>query len=1411
MKRKSMFIALALLLAAGLWMGWTQWVSPTRIALLNFPSFQATSIIQSNDERFVRYEEVSTEAVGRLKRFDVVLGFGMGLQITAEQREKLLRLAARRPVLVVAATNPENNICSLDSLQRAAVEAYLNSGNKRNYRSLARYVRQNIDRKTAFSAPPDTVAASETDVLFHLDESVSFKSVDAYEAYLKSIFSYTEDAPKVAIVGGLNDPFSGNRANVDSLIVALQRAGMNVYPVASFMKRLDFLRAIAPDAVIYFAHGRLAMGQNEAAVEWLRSANIPLFAPLSLLQTADEWEADAMGMVGGFMSQSMVVPELDGAIYPYVLNAQEVDAQGLSLFTALPGRLRDFTEIVSHFVDLKRKRNADKKLAVYYFKGAGQSTLTAQGLETVPSLYHFLLRLKNEGYRVEGLPPDVKGFEALLMTQGAVLSPYAEGSVDDFLHRGKPALVATADYEDWAQRALPASLYAEVVATHGPAPGAYMAVRKDTADYLAVARIELGNIALLPQPMAGVGTDAFAMVHGTKAAPPHPYVAAYLWSRYAFGADAVLHFGTHGSLEFTPEKQVALGDGDWPDRLVGTLPHFYYYTIGNVGESMMAKRRAYATTLSYLTPAFMETEMRATFKTLQDKIQRFYKATGDAQVQASLEVKKLAVAMGLHRDLRLDSFPDVPYAAADIERIENFAEEIANEKMTGALYTSGIPYSPEKIRSTVQAMSADPIAYSLARLDRLRGRVSEQQLKNRAFFTQRYLVPARALVVRLLKGAPVDDAQICAVAGITTQELAEAKAMLAPPRRAMPMAMAAEAKTSASETKASADKKTSSGGHPAWIPKIGNRPDAAKAAQAAAAASGDRPSVAPPPPAYTPEEKAGARAITEIERTIRNVVAYQQALRESPEREFRSLLNALNGGYAEPSSGGDAVANPAAVPTGRNLYSINAEATPSEVAWEKGVALVDATLEQYRRQHGDYPRKVSYTFWSSEFIETEGATIAQVLYLLGVEPVRDAFGRVSDLQLVASKDLGRPRIDVVVQTSGQFRDLAASRLALIHRAVEMAAAAKDEGFENRVATGVVETERILVEQGVSPKEAREMSFLRVFGALNGGYGTGIQGMVTAGDRWESESEIADTYLHNMGATYDSEQSWGAFREGLFRAALHRTDAVVQPRQSNTWGALSLDHVYEFMGGLNLAVRNVTGKDPEAYFADYRNRNHVQLQEVKEAIGVEARATVFNPAYIREVMAGNASSAAQITEVVTNTYGWNVMKPAAIDPTMWERFYSIYVRDEYRLGTEAFFRRENPQALQELTAVMLETARKGMWKASDEQLNDLAQLHTQLVRDFGSAASGFSAGNLKLQDFIAQRVDNAAAADYRTRLQAMRTAAPAGADAQGVVLKRDAMTPVADGGDAASLNGVWMAVVVVVAFVALLLLMRRRKR
>ena len=432
--------------------------------------------------------------------------------------------------------------------------------------------------------------------------------------------------------------------------------------------------------------------------------------------------------------------------------------------------------------------------------------------------------------------------------------------------------------------------------------------------------------------------------------------------------------------------------------------------------------------------------------------------------------------------------------------------------------------------------------------------------------------------------------------------------------------------------------------------------------------------------------------------------------------------------------------------------------------------------------------------------------------MLGVEPVRDRYGRVSDIKLIPSSALGRPRIDVVVQTSGQLRDLAASRLFLITRAVQMAATADDDKFTNEVKVGVEASERYLIDKGVSPKEARELSHYRVFGGAGGGYGTGIQGMVEQGNRWTNERQIAETYINNMGAFYGDEEHWMNDVHEAFGAALTRTDVVVQPRQNNTWGALSLDHVYEFMGGVSLAVRHVTGKDPEAYFSDYRNRNNYRMQDSKEAIGVEARTKILNPSYVKRALSGGENATDEIAEMVRNTYGWNVMKPRNIDKELWDEIYNVYIKDKYDLGIKEQFAKVNPTAMEEMTATMMETARKGYWKASPQQLADIATLHTELVTRFGPSGSSFEGNNRPLQDFIAGKAPAASAKTYLQRNRQMTVATQGKTNGKSMVMKKETDKAAEDAAETStSLNGVVIVSMVFAAFIVMLLILRRKRK
>ena len=1447
-KKKHIFLALlAVIVLGGLAKAYSAWVGTTRIAFLNYQAIALGQISHANDNAMIKLSEITTDDFDHLDDYDMIIVNGMGLRIDENQRKQLEEASYKVPTLTHAATNPANNIVSVDNFDADYLMQYIENGGKKNYQSMLAYIRKFIDGKKFMAPEPERVNERPDYLLTHFDpkdekgDELGFNSIREYNAFLAKNGLYKEGAPTIMLTG-----FMGAAPDMEK---AFEKKGFMVYRINKLQSFIAGHHAdsIQANAVVNMAHGRL----GDYFVEFLKQKNIPLFSPLNINRLTTDWENDKQGMNGGFMSQSIVTPEIDGAIRPYVVFGQRINKEGLQEVYGIPDRMESFVESVQGYVNLKNKKNSNKRIAIFYFKGPGQNALTASGMEVVPSLYNLLVRLKNEGYNVGKLPANPQELAKMIQAQGAVFGTYAEGAYTQFLQSGHPALVTAQQFAGWTQKALSKKMIKEMNQLYGSFPGKYMATDDGK---LAVARLQFGNVALLPQVMAGVGGDSFKIVHGTDQAPPYTYVASYLWARYGFSADALIHFGTHGSLEYTPRKQVALGSNDWSDRLIGVVPHLYIYTIGNVGEAMIAKRRTYAQTQSYLTPPFKESELRQTYKQLSDAIQSYEKK---ASAEQSLKVKALTVKMGIARELGLDAKQmNKPYSADEIARVENYAEELANEKITGKLYTLGVPYDNDDVRTSVYAMATDPIAYGMLAVDKLKGRAQEGVEKHKQLFDRLYLSKARNTVTQLLGSASVSDEYICRYVGITPAELQMARkveAMQAAPdpiqmmmQMADQMGGAKEAKPKKVDHRTVSELRAAKVSHKKKVPQMsreafakmeqtGRFPDKmmeaikkgqkwyqddlkkakmAKAGKGKASqkSSKDKGMMMSKAPKYTRQQIHLAQAITTVEHALQNVGKYSEALRQSPLNEMSSLMNALNGGFTAPSPGGDLIVNPNTLPTGRNLFSINVENTPSEDAWEKAKELCDNTIKMYCERHkGEYPRKVSYTLWSSEFIETEGATIAQILYMLGVEPVRDAFGRVTDLRLIPSKQLGRPRIDVVVQTSGQLRDLAASRLFLINKAIEMAANAKGDKYDNLVKAGVTESERVLVEKGMSPKEAREVSMYRVFGGVNGNYGTGIQEMVTAGDRWDKESQIAEVYMNNMGAYYGDEKNWETVRKAAFEAALTRTDVVVQPRQSNTWGALSLDHVYEFMGGMNLAVRNVTGKDPDAYLADYRNHSNMRMQEVKEAIGIEGRTTIFNPAYIKEKMKGGASSASTFAEIVTNTYGWNVMKPKAIDKEMWDEIYNVYVKDKYHLGTKEFFDKQNPAALMEMTAVMMESARKGMWKATPQQLKDIAKLHTETVNKYKPSCSGFVCDNAKLRNYIASKTDAASAKEYQQNVEQIRDAEAAkNSSDKGMVMKKETLNEDAQK-TTTVVSGIVVGVIVIVAFVMLAILIRRRRK
>lgn len=1184
----------------------------------------------SNTNTRIRYYSLSTEEFAEKgKRYDLSILFGMGLKPDSLQRMEIQRKMKRGDrIMTIFSTSPDRNFTNVDSLNYSNIQAYIGAGSKKNYQSLANYIRKQIDKKRFGVQPYEEVSDPPADVYWDIDESVAIATKEEYDSHLRAIGQYYEGAPSIVIAGVMSDPYGGNKAYLDSLLLGLRKKELNVYPIYAMTKLEKMLRDVKPDAILYFAHGRLLTG--EAGRSLLRDLDAPVLTLLTLLTDRESWLKDPQGMSGGFFSQSIVVPEVDGGTYPVALATQE-EKDGVVRTVSDSLRLEKISAYAQRLSSLKMKSPGERKLVVYYFQGLGKDVIQGQGLEGVPSLYKVLSYLKERGYKIS-LPETIESFRNKLIS--------SEKTVD------------IDEYLSWCKKRLSATSFEEVVRQYG----------EPSRDRMNLRILDLGNVALVSQPLSAYGTDTFRIVHGVKVPPPHEYIAAYLWADQSYHTDVMMHFGTHGSFEFLPGKQIALSDKDWSDILIGSTPHTYCYTIANVGEAMIAKRRGYATLMSYLTPAFEESKVRGQLSLLEKAVEKYHALRDDKNItQASLEVKSLAMSLGLHRDLKLDTIPNKPYTDEEIHKIEDFAAELTHEKIYTRLYTMGEAYTPTQIQQTLMALTMDPLAYQLASIDRWRGILSAQDYNKQSVIASRYIPRVRSYISSILAGARPDTLSLLRLANFSDKE----------------MSMYRENKDE--------------------------------------------------------ELSLLIRKLYDVGTTLPQ---YKESLMRSPDLELESIYHALEGRFISPSPGGDPIANPQSLPTGRNLYSINPESTPSEAAWTRGKELAESTIEYYRKSHdGQYPRQISYTFWSSEFIESQGASLAQALYILGVEPVRDRMGRVQDLRLIPLEELGRPRIDILVQTSGQFRDLAASRLDLLDKAVKLAASAKEDADHNYVREGAVEMERALVNSGLPPSQARRLSTARLFGGLNGIYGTGIQGMIRSGDRWESTSEIAETYLHNMGALYTNSEEWGEFTPNLFRTAMSRTDMVMQPRQSHTWGALSLDHVFEFMGGLNLAVTTVTGKQPETMLMDYRNHHRYRVQDLREAVGVESRTTILNPHYVKGVVSGGVSEATRISEIVENMYGWEVTKPDLIDDQMWDEVYDTWVADKQNLGTREFFDKANPAALEQITGVMLETVRKGLWNISSTRLHELIKVNQETIARNGITPGSVIESNPRLREYI----------------------------------------------------------------------------
>lgn len=427
-------------------------------------------------------------------------------------------------------------------------------------------------------------------------------------------------------------------------------------------------------------------------------------------------------------------------------------------------------------------------------------------------------------------------------------------------------------------------------------------------------------------------------------------------------------------------------------------------------------------------------------------------------------------------------------------------------------------------------------------------------------------------------------------------------------------------------------------------------------------------------------------------------------LEKSPILEMDNLVRGLKGEYIEPGEGNDPLRNLAAIPTGRNFYGFSPARVPSKAAWEIGKAAAIQMIEDKLKKEKRYPEKVGVVLWATETIRNEGVNEATILYLMGIRPVWDKTERVKGMEVISGKELGRPRIDVMVNPSGLYRDMFPERLIYLDEAVQLAMAQTD--IENLIAGNSLKIKTALMKKGLKEDEAEFRSRFRIFTEKPGSYGNGVEEMIGASGLWDSDEAVSDVYLNRTQFAI-GQGKWAVPLKDSFTENLAGVDIAVHSRSTNVIGIIDTDDFFMYLGGMSLAVKNIKGTAPDTMVTMHRKKDEIMVENVSKTIGMEMRTRYLNPQWINGMKKDDYAGAQQMADFAENLWGWQVTVKDAVDGDKWEEVYEVYVEDKYGLELKEFFDRASPWAYQSMTARMLETVRKDYWRPDEKITKKLA--------------------------------------------------------------------------------------------------------
>jgi cobaltochelatase CobN len=421
--------------------------------------------------------------------------------------------------------------------------------------------------------------------------------------------------------------------------------------------------------------------------------------------------------------------------------------------------------------------------------------------------------------------------------------------------------------------------------------------------------------------------------------------------------------------------------------------------------------------------------------------------------------------------------------------------------------------------------------------------------------------------------------------------------------------------------------------------------------------------------------------------------------------ELDHLLHGLSGGFVPAGPSGSPTRGLVGVlPTGRNFYSVDPKAIPSQNAWAVGVALGDSLLSRYLADHGEYPASVGLVVWGTSAMRTAGDDIAEALWLLGVKPVWDrASRRVTGLDVVPAEELGRPRVDVTLRISGFFRDAFPHVVAMLDEAVRTVAALDEPADRNFL--------RAHVQADLAEGADERRATARVFGSKPGAYGAGLLPLIDSRD-WKTDADLAEVWAVWGGYAYGAGLDGAPARRDMERVYT-RMKVAAKNQDTREHDIVDSDDYFQYHGGMVAAVRALTGASPEAYVGDSAVPDTVRTRTLQEETHRVFRARVVNPKWIAAMQRHGYKGAFELAATVDYLFGYDATA-GVVDDWMYEKLASAYVFDE---TNRAFMQKSNPWALRGISERLLEAADRGLWEEpSQEALDGLRRTFLELEGD-----------------------------------------------------------------------------------------------